>query len=102
MNTGLDDAVLEKMRGVFVQFPQLEKVVLYGSRAKGNFKPGSDIDMTLLGPALTPDALASISLALDDLLLPYTIDLSQFDGLDNAELRDHIERVGVVLYQQPI
>ena len=94
------EAVIEKIRGVFAQFPPLEKAVLYGSRAKGNFKPGSDIDMTLLGAALTPDALASLSIALDDLLLPYTMDLSLFDSLDNAELRDHIARVGLVVYQR--
>ena len=100
MNTVLKEAAREKMRSVFVRFPELEKVVLYGSRAKGNFKPGSDIDLTLFGAALTADTLASISIALDDLLLPYTIDLSRHESLDNAELREHIKRVGVVLYQQ--
>ena len=100
MNTGLDADVVGKIRGVFMQFPELEQAVLYGSRAMGTFKPGSDIDLTLLGPALTPDLLASISIALDDLLLPLTMDLSLFDSLDNRELRDHIERVGVELYRR--
>ena len=100
MNTGLNEAEVEKIRGVFALFPQLEKAVLYGSRAKGNFKPGSDIDLTFYGAALTPDTLANISMALDDLLLPYTMDLSLFATLDNAELREHIKRVGVALYQR--
>ena len=100
MNSGLDAGVVERIRGVLTQFPELEKAVLYGSRAMGTFKPGSDIDLTLLGPALTPDLLASISIALDDLLLPLTMDLSLFDSLDNRELRDHIERVGVELFRR--
>lgn len=100
MNTGLDADAVEKMRGVFMQFPELQKAVLYGSRAMGTFKPGSDIDLTLLGAALTPDLLASISIALDDLLLPVTMDLSLFDSLDNTELREHIARVGVEFYQR--
>ena len=100
MNTGLDADAVEKIRGVFTQFPELDKAVLYGSRAMGTFKPGSDIDLTLVGAALTPDVLASISIALDDLLLPLTMDLSLFDSLDNPELREHIERVGVALYQR--
>ncbi|MEO5334439.1 MAG: nucleotidyltransferase domain-containing protein [Magnetococcus sp. YQC-5] len=99
MNTGLSVATLDKICSVFARFPQLEKVVLYGSRAKGTFKSGSDIDLTLYGPALSPDTLARIDTELDDLLLPYTMDLSLFDTLDHVELREHIDRVGVVLYQ---
>ena len=73
---------------------------MYGSRAKGNFKIGSDIDLTLSGEALTSDLCSTIESALDDLLLPYTIDLSVFNELNHAELREHIERVGVVFYQR--
>jgi predicted nucleotidyltransferase len=83
-------------------YPAIEKATLYGSRAKGNFKPGSDIDLTLHGPALTSRLLAEIAEALDDLLLPYTIDLSIFDTLEHAELKEHIERVGLVFYQKPV
>ena len=99
MKYGLSEATIEKIRGVFAQFPEIEKAVLYGSRAKGNFKTGSDIDLTLYGAALTHDLRGTIADKLDDLLLPYTIDLSLFDELDHAELREHIERVGVVFYE---
>jgi predicted nucleotidyltransferase len=99
---GLTYATVEKIRGVFARFPAIEKAVLYGSRAKGNFKTGSDIDLTLYGEAhaLTPDLRASIAGTLDDLMLPYTIDLSIFDMIDHAMLREHIERVGVVFYER--
>lgn len=100
MKYGLSKSTVEKIQGVFSRFPAVEKAVLYGSRAKGNYKTGSDIDLTLLGPALTPRLLAEIDDALDDLLLPYTIDLSIFDKLDHQDLRDHIARVGVAFYQR--
>jgi type I restriction enzyme S subunit len=102
MNYGLPEPTIEKIRGVFGRFPEIEKAVIYGSRAKGNFKPGSDIDLTLYGEALTSNLLPKIESALDDLLLPYKIDLSIFDELNHAKLRDHIERVGVVFYKRPV
>ena len=100
MKYGLSEATIEKIGGVFARFPAIEKAVLYGSRAKGNFKPGSDIDLTLYGNGLTPELCLTIASELDDLLLPYTIDLSIFTDLNHAKLREHIERVGVVFYER--
>lgn len=100
MKYGLPDGTVEKIRHVFAQFPEVEQAVLYGSRAMGNYKPGSDIDLTLHGKALKGSLCASIAEALDDLLLPYTIDLSAFSQLQHPELEAHIARVGVVLYQR--
>jgi predicted nucleotidyltransferase len=98
MKYGLKDEIIEKMQSVFASFPGIERVTLYGSRAKGNFRPGSDIDLALHGESLTPGQLRNIAEALDDLLLPYMIDLSIFEQLDHAELRSHIERVGQPFY----
>lgn len=98
MNHGLTKETVDKMVSVFVQFPQIEQAVLYGSRAKGNFKMGSDIDLTLYGENLSQHLLGDIAEILDDLLLPYTIDLSIFDNINHHALCDHIERVGVVFY----
>jgi predicted nucleotidyltransferase len=101
-NTGLKSSVIEAIRSVFAKFPEIETVILYGSRAKGNFKNGSDIDLTL---KLVPEATASLAFlfavqeALDELDLIYTIDLSLFDQIENPNLIDHIERVGKVFYQ---
>jgi type I restriction enzyme S subunit len=100
MKYGLTETAVGKIRAVFARFPAIEKAVLYGSRAKGNFKPGSDIDLTLYGEALTSDLCSAIASALDDLLLPYTIDLSVFEELNHAKLREHIERVGVLFYER--
>ncbi|OIP37239.1 hypothetical protein AUJ95_08385 [Candidatus Desantisbacteria bacterium CG2_30_40_21] len=92
MKYGLTKTTIEKIYAVFACFPEIEKAILYGSRAKGNFKTGSDIDLTLCGEMLTADLLSTIASELDDLLLPYTIDISVFDDLNHAKLREHIER----------
>jgi predicted nucleotidyltransferase len=100
MHTGLSHEVIQKIQNVLGSFAEIEKAVLYGSRAKGNYKPGSDIDLTLYGSGLSHEKLMDISIALDDLLLPYKIDLSIYTTLDNNELRDHIDRVGIVFFQR--
>ena len=97
---GLSAATLEQICTTLARFPQVEKGVLYVSRAKGNFKPGSDIDLTLRGEGLTLSLLGDIDMALDDLLLPFKIDLSIYEQLGHAELVAHIDRVGRVIYQK--
>jgi predicted nucleotidyltransferase len=98
MNHGLSDATVERIRGVLAHFPEVEKAVLYGSRAKGTHRPGSDIDLTLCGTALRQPQLARIGEALEDLLLPYQIDLSVMESLTHPALLEHIHRVGIVFY----
>lgn len=98
MNHGLSDHVVGQINGVFSQWAQIKRAVLYGSRAKGTYKRGSDIDLVLYGDGLVPEDLAKIEDQLDDLFLPYEIDLSIFHCLDHDELKAHIHRVGVVFY----
>lgn len=100
MPYGLSEKTIQKICGVLAKYPHIDKAVLYGSRAKGNFRPGSDIDLSLHGAGLSLVELGRIESELDDLLLPYSIDLLIFDTLKHANLRDHIERVGVVFYQR--
>ena len=98
---GLQETTIEKIGAVFARFPPVEKAVLYGSRARGNYKNGSDIDLTLHGgPDLTLNVMYQIAAELDDLLLPYTIDLSIFAQLTDPDFIDHIQRVGVVFYER--
>jgi len=98
---GLQDAVIEKIRGVFTRYPQVEQAILYGSRAKDTYKNGSDIDLTLRGGEdLTLNVLYRISDDLDDLLLPYTIDLSILSQISSLDILDHIQRVGLTFYEK--
>jgi predicted nucleotidyltransferase len=96
---GLTKECLEHLRRVFSQWPQIEKVIVYGSRAKGNFRDNSDIDLTLVGDLTISDLLA-IENALDDLLLIYKIDLSILRDIENKNLLEHIQRVGKVFYER--
>ncbi len=95
---GLSPETLRAIKNVMARYPGIKKGILYGSRAKGNFKPGSDIDLVLKGETLKLTDLFRIENEMDDLLLPYHIDLSLYHQIDNAELSDHINRVGVELY----
>ncbi len=100
MSYGLNKEAIEKINQVFARYQAVEKVFLYGSRAKGNYKNGSDIDLTLIGENLNLRLLNKISLDLDDLLLPYKIDLSIYDQITNSDLIDHISRVKIVFYKR--
>ena len=100
MKYGLPELTIEKLNSVFAKFPEIREVIIYGSRAKGNFREGSDIDLTLKGEDLTEGIRTQIWLELDDLDTPYLIDLSVFHHLDSKALRNHIERVGKVFYRK--
>jgi predicted nucleotidyltransferase len=98
MNFGLKTDTIHAIQEVLAKYPDVEKAILYGSRAKGNYRNGSDIDLTLTGEKLNLNTLQKIENELDELFLPYKIDLSLHKQIQNAELLEHIERVGKVFY----
>jgi len=101
MKHGLHETTIQKICAILTRYPQVEKAVLYGSRAKGNYKNGSDIDLTLYGGVgLTLHVLYKIVNELDDLLLPYTIDLSIFNDIGDPDVIEHIQRAGVTFYEK--
>ncbi|MDN5871391.1 MAG: nucleotidyltransferase domain-containing protein [Nitrococcus sp.] len=95
---GLPPHVFKQLEAVFRSWPRIERVTLYGSRAKGNYRKGSDIDLCLEGQALEVADLLKLDAEIDDLLLPWKIDLSLKHMIDNPNLLAHIERVGVPIY----
>ena len=99
---GLKDKHIKAIKAIFSKYPQIEKAILYGSRAKGNYCKGSDIDLTIIGEKLNLSILFIIETELDDLLLPYKIDLSIFHQIENTDLLEHIQRVGKVFYRQSL
>ncbi|MEW6221572.1 MAG: nucleotidyltransferase domain-containing protein [Thermodesulfobacteriota bacterium] len=98
MPYGLAGETLERIVAVLSRHQSVERAVLYGSRAKGTHRPGSDIDLALSGAGLDLQSLNRICLDLDDLLLPYTFDVSLLDRMVNPQLKAHIERVGQEFY----
>ena len=100
VNHGLPLQTVEQIRLALGRFPEIEQATLYGSRALGRHRPGSDIDLSLSGSALSGAVLARIDTALDELLLPWRFDLSIREQLESPDLIDYIERVGVAFYQR--
>lgn len=100
IKTGLPAHAVAALRGVFSQYPEIRRVILYGSRAMGRYREGSDIDLCIETEALGLKELLAIETAIDDLLLPWKIDLSLLHMIDNPDLLGHIRRVGVNFYDR--
>ena len=100
MPYGLTDIELQKLTAVFASNKHIEKAILYGSRAKGNFKPFSDVDIALVGDALTRNDLNHTLMEIDDLLLHYMFDISICHTLRNEALIKHIKSVGIEIYRR--
>ena len=98
MKYGMLDDELKLLQDVFAQSPNISKVVLYGSRAKGTNRPFSDVDITLMGDHVTDDDLTDVMYRLSESSLPYFCDVSIFRNLSNDALISHIKRVGQTIY----
>ncbi|OOF42451.1 hypothetical protein BKK49_02425 [Rodentibacter rarus] len=99
-NFGLSIRATETIQNILKKYPEVEQAIIYGSRAKGNYREGSDIDLTLKVNHLTRSILSKIWLDLDDSNSPYLFDLSIYHELSNQDLVEHINRVGKLFYQR--
>jgi type I restriction enzyme S subunit len=102
MQYGLNELDIQKMNAIFAAYKDIEQVILYGSRAKGNFKPYSDIDLALKGNNLNLSLKWKMEDNLDDLLLPYKMDIVIFSHIQNSDLVEHINRVGKIFYRRSV
>jgi len=94
---GLAEHTLSAIVDVLSNNEKVSDIVLFGSRAKGTFRPGSDIDIALKGTGLTMTDLIRFRGALDDLVFPYKLDLVIYDKIKEPALLDHINRIGILL-----
>jgi predicted nucleotidyltransferase len=99
MPYGLSQEVLNKITDVFEKSENIQKAILFGSRAKGTQREGSDIDIALKGNQLNHDILKKIELKIDELWLPYEVNLVIYDSINNTDLKEHIERSGIRIYE---
>lgn len=98
-NPGLSDEIIEMLNSVFYKYPDIKKVVLFGSRAKGTAKNNSDIDLAIFG--IENDLFVeSIAVELEELPLPYKFDIKSFTSIRNLALCEHIKRVGIIIYEK--
>lgn len=94
---GLTEHALQLVRAVFARHAAIAEVRVFGSRAKGSHRPESDIDLALFG-RIDPKLLAAVAGELDELPLPYRFDVQAYSSIVNSALREHIDRVGQVLF----
>jgi len=97
---GLTPSEVTAIHSVFSRYSEISKVIIYGSRAMGTYKNSSDIDLTLDGESLELTHMQRIATELDDVMLPYKIDLSLLGKIQNPAFLDHIQRVGQVFYER--
>ena len=95
---GLSPRALGLLRGLFAAYPEVRRAIVYGSRAKGNYRNGSDIDITLDAPSMDSARFSHLCIAADDLMLPWMMDLSLLYQITNPALLEHIQRVGKPLW----
>lgn len=99
--TGLIERDLKNILKGIKEFPEIEKAILFGSRAKGNYKTGSDVDIAIYGERVTYTTAVRLSSMLnEELPLPYFFDILDYAAIGEPRLRDHIDRVGVLIFQR--
>lgn len=98
---GLPEDALTKICRVFQQFRQVDKVIIYGSRSQGNHSNTSDIDLTITESSINFSDFLKLAGQLDDLMLPWKIDLSILEQIDNPALVEEITRTGKIIFQRP-
>ncbi|EAQ68967.1 putative nucleotidyltransferase domain protein [Synechococcus sp. RS9909] len=97
---GLPESDSDKVLRCIDAHPSVQRVILYGSRALGRQRSGSDVDLCLMAPTMTLAELLELGGELDDLLLPWRIDLQLLHLIDHPPLLDHLQRVGRVIWQR--
>ena len=98
---GISEKSFNLLLESLAKYPEVEEVTIFGSRAKGNFKKGSDIDLAIKGEKCSARlALTLQSYLNEELPIPYMVDVLDYNSLNHQELKEHIDRVGVKLYQQ--
>lgn len=98
---GLKEEDIDYIVSNITRFNEIEKAVIFGSRAKGTHKPGSDIDIAIFGDNITFDTISALHSVLEEESpLPYLFDIVDYTHLGHKELREHIDRVGKVIFEK--
>ena len=94
---GLDQKVIEKIINIVKEYPEITQVKVFGSRALGNYKNESDIDLVLYGN-ISDNTFKKIITELDEISAPYFFDVIVYDTIEHADLKRHIDEYAKVLY----
>lgn len=97
---GLSQWTIGDLTSVFRRYPNVSRVLLFGSRAKGDYRAGSDIDLAVVGDGIGDEEMMRMRCDIDDLGLLYGVDLLCYDKVGGTPIASHIDRVGKVLYER--
>lgn len=98
---GLNQTDLEIIISLLKRFHEVKEAILFGSRAKGNYRTGSDVDISLKGEELNSEIISRISYHLnEETAMPYKFDVVNYHKISNIELKNHIDRVGICFYTE--
>jgi len=101
MSYGLLERDIETITQAISKFPEISQTILFGSRAKGNYKPGSDVDLAIKGAEISYATVSSLSFMLnEELMLPYFFDIVHYEKITEPKLIQHIDRVGRLFYEK--
>lgn len=99
--SGLKAEELNNIISILKEEHKIESAYLFGSRAKGNYRQGSDVDIVLKGKLLDHNIINRISYILnEETLMPYRFDIVNFDKIKNRELLSHINRNGKLIFSK--
>ncbi len=99
---GISEKSLQSIIDALKKFPEVQEAIIFGSRAMGHYKPGSDVDLALKGN-ITPDTLLKIKTLLDqELPLPYLFDIVDYQAIDNPDFKAHIDQYGKIFFSSKI
>lgn len=97
---GLPHSEIDQIISILKKNAKIDKIVLFGSRAKGNFENGSDVDLAVIGKKIDTNDIVHASIEIDKLSLPYKFDIIIYNRIHDKALLDHIDRVGVVIFER--
>ena len=100
MKFGLSNSTKDILIDIFKKYPQIAHVLVYGSRAKGNYTSRSDLDLVIDDHEIDRFTLGELISELNESDFPHTIDLQSLDRIQNEKLIDHIRRVGKTFYKK--
>ncbi|MEQ6119162.1 nucleotidyltransferase domain-containing protein [Reichenbachiella sp. MALMAid0571] len=100
---GLKDKDIAEIVSILDGFQEVEQALIFGSRAKGNHRNGSDVDIAIKGQEADFNiALTIAGILNEDTTMPYHFDVLSYTDLNNKDLAAHIDRVGKLLYQTKV
>jgi uncharacterized protein len=98
---GLTEREMETIQNIFEKYPEVKKVFVFGSRAKGTYKQGSDVDLAVMNAVISDKTIHGLSADFQESSLPYRVELVDFNSLKNPDFISHIERLGILIYERP-